>query len=481
VPIVPQNALNDRYDLVVAGTGFGSLFFIYGYLKKYPDNRVLALEWGRLRDHEWQIANQRNTDAEFAAERTYLRSREDKPWNYNIGYGGGTNCWYSHAPRLHPNDFRLRTKYGVGEDWPMSYDELEPYYLEAEQIMIIAGPDDIGVQYPRSGPFPHPAHNFSSVDKIVKAAMPDTQFAVPCSRLRFPVGTRGPCCDSAACSICPTEAKFTALNTFGPLHDNPNFHIALESKVIAVETAGGTATGLRYETGGQEHVVEGDLIAIGCNAIHTPYLLQRSGFSHPALGKYLHEKRVINVDVLLDGLDNFDGGIPFTSFSVALLDGEHRREAGGALIYFMNHWRDGMRTEWGKWRQTLPLEIFIEELPQETNFVADEGRGMPVAHHPARSEYSARGEKRVLQLLPDLVKMLPVEDIVRVDDLPTNSHIQGTCRMGTDPAKSIVDRNLVHHEIRNLMVLGTAVWPSCGTANPSLTAAALSLRAAEQT
>jgi choline dehydrogenase-like flavoprotein len=58
--------------------------------------------------------------------------------------------------------------------------------------------------------------------------------------------------------------------------------------------------------------------------------------------------------------------------------------------------------------------------------------------------------------------------------------VQGTLRMGTDPADSVVDAGLVHHRYRNLVVVGTAVFPSCATANPSLTAAALALRAAER-
>ena len=91
-----------------------------------------------------------------------------------------------------------------------------------------------------------------------------------------------------------------------------------------------------------------------------------------------------------------------------------------------------------------------------------------------------RGAARVEQKLPELLAPLPVEKITRLDDLPTGFHIQGTCRMGADPATSIVDDGLVHHKVRNLLVLGTAVWVTCTTSNPSLTAAALSLRAADR-
>jgi choline dehydrogenase-like flavoprotein len=477
MPLVSPSTVQNNYDLVIAGTGFGSMFFLCGYLKRFPRARVLLVEWGAYRDHAWQMESQRNSDLD--PSQLYVGRRGEKPWFFTIGFGGGTNCWWAQTPRLGPNDFRLKSKYGVGEDWPLSYEELEPYYLAAEQIMLVAGPDDLGQRYPRSGPYPQPPHNLSAVDKVMKAAMPDHHFAVPCARLRISVGNRGACCDSVKCNLCPTEAKFTALNTFGPLFDLPNVHLLANARVLAVDMAGGTAKGLRYSSGGRERVVEGDLIAVGCNAIHTPFILMRSGLKHPALGKYLHEKSVMQFEVLLQGLDHFDGGIPTSGLNTLWTDGEHRREGGAALVYFVNHYyRYGLRPEWGRWRQTLPIEVLVEDLPLETNMVVDEGGDLPVVRHPARSEYNKRGTDRVVEKLPDLLAPLPVERIIRHDDIPTYAHIQGTCRMGSEPASSIVDADLLHHEVRNLLVLGTAVWPTCGTTNPSLTASALALRSA---
>jgi choline dehydrogenase-like flavoprotein len=112
--------------------------------------------------------------------------------------------------------------------------------------------------------------------------------------------------------------------------------------------------------------------------------------------------------------------------------------------------------------------------------VVDEGAQVPTVKHTGSSTYGLKGIERAVKRLPELLSPLPVERIIRRADAPTGYHIQGTCRMGKDPASSIVDADLVHHSVRNLLVLGTAVWPSCGTANPSLTAAALSLRAAAQ-
>ncbi|MBP2234735.1 choline dehydrogenase-like flavoprotein [Sinorhizobium kostiense] len=477
MPVIAPEMIEDHYDLVIGGTGFGSMFFLHGYRRRFPRARVLLVEWGGFHDRSWQIENQRNSDTDAA--QTFVQDPDEKPWFFTLGFGGGTNCWWANTPRLSPNDFRLRTMYGVGEDWPISYEDLEPYYVAAEQIMLVAGPNDLGCRYPRSAPYPQPAHNLSSVDRIMKSAMPDHHFAVPTARLRTPVGDRGPCCDSVQCNLCPLDAKFTALNTFGEHMDAPTVHVLPNARVLSVELEGGVAKGLRYSTGGREQVVTGDLVAIGCNAIHSPFILMRSGLFHPALGKYLHEKHVLQFEVLLDGVDHFDGGIPTAGLNTLMVDGEHRREGGAALVYFINHYfRDGLRAEWGRWRQTLPMEVFVEDLPLEANKVFDEGGEMPAVSHPRRSSYCDKGVEHVIAKLPQLLAPLPVERIIRRQDLPTGFHIQGTCRMGKDRAQSIVDGGLVHHDVRNLLVLGTSVWPSCGTANPSLTAAALSLRAA---
>jgi choline dehydrogenase-like flavoprotein len=83
--------------------------------------------------------------------------------------------------------------------------------------------------------------------------------------------------------------------------------------------------------------------------------------------------------------------------------------------------------------------------------------------------------------MPRVVRALPVEDM-RIVPEPnrTEAHVQCTTPMGDDPATSVVDRDLRHHKLRNLLVLGASVFPTCPPGNPTLTLSALSLRAAER-
>jgi len=78
-------------------------------------------------------------------------------------------------------------------------------------------------------------------------------------------------------------------------------------------------------------------------------------------------------EVMLGGLKNFDGRVPATGCNLSWIDGDHRKGAVAALVHFVNYYTRGLRTEFGRWQEVLPLEIFVEDLLQATNFVTDEG------------------------------------------------------------------------------------------------------------
>ncbi|MET0660396.1 MAG: GMC family oxidoreductase, partial [Steroidobacteraceae bacterium] len=117
----------ERFDLVVIGSGFGSLFFVEGFLAKRPNARVLILERGSVHPLAWQLEHGRNSDVDHTS--TFRAPREHKEWNFTIAAGGGMNCWFGQTPRLHPTDFQMRSRYGVAQDWPLEYEELDPYYV----------------------------------------------------------------------------------------------------------------------------------------------------------------------------------------------------------------------------------------------------------------------------------------------------------------------------------------------------------------
>lgn len=467
------------FDLIVIGTGFGSSFYLHKYLQRARNGaRVLVLERGGSHGTDWQVAERRNSDIDHTT--MFLKQgMSDKAWRFNIGFGGGSNCWWACTPRMMPNDFRLKSMYGVGRDWPISYDQLEPWYQEAEEVVAISG-SDTGAPFPRSKAYPQPPHRFTDPDRLLKAAYPDGWFPQPTARARIATPTRAACCTNSICNLCPISAKFTVANDLSDLYQDDRVSLLLRAEALAIERAGGMATGVVYRRDGAEHTAQGDLIVLGANAIFNPYILMKSGLDHPLLGRRLHKQTSVDALVYLDGLDNFQGSTSITGHGYMLYDGPHRSQYGACLIEGWN--RPEFRNEPGRWRQIQLLKCIVEDLPLERNRVtlSQDHPGKPVVHFEARSDYAMRGVAVLDEALPRLLEKLPVERVeIKRSVNVTEAHVLDTTVMGDDPADSVVDSNLAHHQVRNLMVMGSGAFPTSAPANPSLTISALGLRAAE--
>jgi len=469
--------MSQDYNVIIVGTGFASSFFLSAYLEKVGlTERILVLERGQLDTHSWQIENRRNSST--SVEETFINNNPKKKWYYTPSFGGGSNCWWAATPRMMPNDFRMKSVYGVGVDWPVSYEELEALYYQVELAMAVSGPDD-GSPFPRSQPYPQPPHRFTDPDKILKAAYPDLYFQQPTARARVATANRPACCASGVCDLCPINAKFTILNEMRALYEDPRVTLILGATVQAVETTAGVATSVTYLEGGRLQRAKGDLIVLGANALFNPHILLRSNLDHPLLGKRLHEQVSIGVTVDLDGVDNFQGSTSITGFGYMLYDGEHRAQYAGCLMESFNI--PYIRLERGKWRQRMILKYVFEDLPSEQNYVTTnvDDPTLPETVYLGHSNYTQKGIDRLSDVLPELLKPLPLEQIrINPEVDPTVFHIQGTTVMGNDPETSVVDRYLVHHQVRNLLVLGSSVFPTGAPANPTLTLSALSLWAA---
>lgn len=466
-----------HFDTVIIGTGFGSSMFLHEALRHARTGRVLVLEWGDMVSHRQQLEAGKPS---LVSPGSTFSNSGPRPWNFTIGFGGGTNCWFGQTPRLHPNDFRLRTLYGVGSDWPFGYEELEPYYCEAETIIAVSGDPDDAATLPRTRPYPQPMHRLSTPDRLLKAARPGLHFGVPTARPRHATDTRAACCASMRCGLCPADAKFTVNNSMMATYEHSAVTLCPGARVIALDTMNGTVRAVRYEWGGREYTANGDLFVLGANAIHSPAILLRSGIDAGPVGKGLHESHGVEVEVKLDGMDNFDGSTIITGQDYGSYDGDFRREAGSALLLFLNFWKFGLRTERGRWRQSLPIVINVEELPRDTDRVTVRPDGSVHVSTGPVSAYARAGERRAIAKLPEILSALPVESIGEPVFRPTESHLQGTVRMGRDPATSVIDSQQVHHVYRNLIAVGSGVLPACSASPPSLTASALSIRAARK-
>ncbi|RMD86962.1 MAG: GMC family oxidoreductase, partial [Candidatus Dadabacteria bacterium] len=470
----------NRYKMIVVGTGLASTFFLMRSFK--GDGSVLVIERGKRDTHSWRVANRRHMQKHGVVssvdyESTFINLNRHKEWVYTPAFGGSSNCWWGHTPRFHPSDFKLNSLYGVGRDWPVSYDDLEKYYCEAERVMQVAG--EMSDLFPRSQPFPLKPHTLNRVDQLMRKANPSMYIPLPCARPSKELPHRHRCCASGVCYLCPVDAKFTVLNELAWIYERDGIELMLESEALALDIEGGKAKGVVVRHGGEIKRIKGDIIVLGANAIFNPAILLRSGDRSPGLGEGLSEQLSIGCRVMLDGVRNFQGSTSHTAHGYMLYDGAHRKERGAVLIESSNI--PLLRLEKGRYREAANFKFIIEDLPSPKNRIEVKGWEKPKLIFEGHSNYALSSLQYVKETAHRVFAPLPVERIKFSEKpLKTESHILGTTPMGVDRDNSVVDPNLVHHRYRNVLVLGGSVFPTITPSNPSLTICALSLMAADR-
>jgi hypothetical protein len=210
------------------------------------------------------------------------------------------------------------------------------------------------------------------------------------------------------------------------------------------------------------------------------HILLNSGDTNKSTGHYLAEQIGYYALVNLDGLENKGGSSIITANGFMLHDGAHRSDHAACIIE--NHNDYFVRYEHGKWRNIAKFKFVFEDVPQYENCVRrSENRRAPSVHYSSHSDYVNKGLAHLHEEIGKILSPLPVEDIY-LDDRPqaSESHILGTTRMSDNPESGVVDKHLLHHNYRNLFVLGGSTFPSISPSNPTLTLSALSLWAADK-
>jgi choline dehydrogenase-like flavoprotein len=475
--------MSESYDVAIVGTGFAGAFFLMRYLERAAKTaRVIVLERGGPDPKAWQIENRRTSSIQ--PEEVFVNLTPEKEWLVSPGFGGNSKCWWAGATRMMPGDFKLRTRHGVGDDWPLSYEDLVPHYEVVEDVMKVSGPPDSPM--PRSRPFPLPPHRFADTDVLLKQKFPDSWFHPMTARASAPTETRGVCCGTGICELCPVDAKFTVQNGLARIYSDRRVTLRMHCTVDRVDTAGGsTATGLICTREGKSERVQADLVVLGASAMFNPHILLRSGIEHRLLGKRLHEQLPIDVCLDLDGVKGYNGSTTISGNGYMFYEGEHRGRHAACLIENWNspfpYGRAALRTENGRWDHRMYMRFMFDDLPREDNTVTVHPADprLPEARFKDYSDYAQRGVDQIPKMLDKLASALPIQRVESMTRGRTSAHIQGTVVMGNDPATSIVDRHLIHHRIRNLMVLGASAFPTASPSYPTVTVSALSLWAAD--
>ncbi len=443
----------------------------------------------------------------------------DYPLNDNRvkGVGGTTLHWQAYCLRFIESDFRMRSLYGLAEDWPISYDELEPYYGEAEAELGVAGADDNPFASHRSTPFPLPAFPIGYDERFIVRAGQDlgiTFHSFPQARTSHAYRDRPACDTYGVCRVCPTRARYSADIHVELAESTGNVLVVPEACVVRLEADGNRRIRRAiYRTrDGEEHALSATRFVLAAHAVESARLLllsaqegHRDGLANRsgAVGRFFMEHmgqlRAASLD---EPLYPYRTGF-VTTYSQQFHDRPQRDEASGFLLRgnagggraegiissetlrsgnwgeaFARQLETRIDNEYGR---TMMLGSAVEPLPSEHNRVEldpdlRDAFGDPAPRLTyAQSEYERAGHNAADEHLHALADALGAESLGPAWN-HFSSHHAGTCRMGTDPDTSVVDANLRAHDLDNLYVLGSSTFVTLSVVNPTLTIAGLALR-----
>lgn len=466
-----DEAAGRRWDVIVVGTSFAAMFFARG-LQRNHRMSVLFVERGPFVSREQQVEDPAARVYEaFSQNNT---SGHEKTWVAQKMFGGNSNCWTGCVPRFHPNDFRMKSAYGVEVDWPITYAELEPYYYDVEAVMEVAGGGS-DHHLPRDRPFPFPPHAPNNVDVVLRKHDPINWFAQPAARSNG--GRRTSCCSNGLCHLCPVDAKFTILNSLEDFEtDNTHYLLSHEVRKLAVE--GGRSRGVIVrDKAGRETELGADLVGLGANAISNAAILMRTGVQNPHLGRGIAEQasRTIRYHI---PFANFFGGTKITGHGYLHYDGQHRRNRAGVLMEIRNDLTIARLGRRGDWLNVLSVKFISDTLVNPNNRMILQD-GEPHIEWVGYGKYALDGLDHAID---QSLGMFPFEATVRHDWglRDTEAHIQGMTAMGRTADEGVTNLDGEVFGLPGVRVMGSGVFPTCSPANPTLTLAALALRAGER-
>jgi choline dehydrogenase-like flavoprotein len=480
------------YDAVVIGTGLGGSTLAYRLAQR--GMHVLILEKGdvlQLRPHQLGEPTGINVNS-FPA----LAAKEMSfPHGLNI-VGGQTKFYGAAMYRMRESDFLgIPHEAGVSPAWPITYNELEPYYCEAERIYRVHGASQGDpTEPPRSFPFPHPPLPHaplvaSLVDRL-------RQSGTPVSSLprALDYGPDGKCvlCSTCDAYYCRLDAKMDAETAaLRPALASGYVELMTRARCLRILTSedGTKATGVLVERDGEQQLLHADVVAVCAGVGRSAHLLLESrttkhphgiGNSSQCVGLYYgghtagmlfpmlsFTKKLPEMHTKTFAINAYYNGAPDWPYPLGVI------QAVGQLPF----WDRDVVAWWKRYAARLVGERSIfclymtEALPtKETGFEIFEGRIVGM-RPPVQN--TATFEK---------LRLLAIDVFRRAGYLVVAPHHRalyhptGTVVFGADPRFSVLDRNCKVHDIDRLFVVDASVLPSAGAVNTGLTIAALALK-----
>ena len=523
--------MTEQADIVIIGSGIAGALCAWRLAR--TGRRVLVLEAGprvdradvvkrfasaHRYDYSWGYPNTPSAPRPDWSEGRDHYIVQDGPDRVTFEYlrivGGTTWHWAADCDRVLPNDVRLKSEYGVGLDWPFGYEEIEPYYAEAERELGVSGDSDVHYGSPRSTAPPLPPLPKTFGEKVVADILSKVgiSFATQAvARNSIAYDGRPQCDGYGKClSICPIGAQYAAI-----VHVEKAEQIGARviENALAVNVEGDTSgviTGVRFRrSDGSTELAVAKTYIIAANAVELPKLLLASASerypkglanSSDQVGRNFMAHPVLQTRMEAAKPLYLGRGPNSTMYIHSFRDLQSRRTEAAASMFVENVFNIFPATLELLADNVLPpnldvairkraiheVEIFsfMEQLPRPENRITIDSSERDSSGQPRirvaykLSDYEKRGIARTKQRLDKIGRLLGSKWL-KYNDLATQNHLAGTLRMGKNPKSSVVDPFGRAHDHPNLYVVGGAVFPTCPAIAPTMTIAGLSLRTAE--
>jgi choline dehydrogenase-like flavoprotein len=497
-------------DLVVVGAGAGGITLAQRLAR--AGWRVLILEKGPFwdPDRDW-VSDEKGAGPIYWTDKRIISGTDPVEMGKNnsgVGVGGSMTHFAGYTPRFHPSDFEVRTRDGVGVDWPLAYTDLKPYFERVERELPVAGQD-----WPWGDPhtYPHAPHPISGAAAVAWRGAEDCGIEMrvgPVSITNGAFGNRPHCIYRGFClQGCKVNAKASPLITHLPDAVEHGVEVRAECMVVRVEVdeASGRAIGVTYMRDGREHFQPADAVAVCGYAIETPRLLLNStsrrhpdglGNGSDQVGRYVMVQGATQVAGRFPmDLRMYKAPPPEVSSEQFYETDPARGFARGFSIQTVSplpigwaehvqgdgHWGASLREYMRDYNHWTVLGVLCELLPQAENRVtlADECDQfeMPVANFShSLCDNDKRNIAYATETMERIWKHAGAQDILKIDRF---AHLVGGARMGSSPEDSVVDSSHRVWGVPNLFLVDGSVFPTEGAANPALVIMALADRCAD--
>lgn len=450
-------------------------------------------------------------------------------WSASL-VGGSSVHFTANFWRFRPTDFNERSTLGAIpgadlQDWPITYDELEPYYSKVDWDVGVSGEAGAWGEPRRSRPYPVPPLPVKSSGILFERGARKLgwhPFPAPMAILSRPHNGRMACQNCGFCQGygCEFGAKSSTLASMIPLAEGsgrcevrPNCHV----RKVEVDARGRASAVIYYDAEGKEQRQRARAVVLSCNGAETPRLLLMSrsnrfpqglANSSGAVGRHLMFNGATITPGTYEHPLNEYKGVQVTRIALDWYDSDPKRGfyGGGGLdaraditlpIFFALNAAEPGRRNWGADYKRMLAHDFTRQmtvfghttsLPVASNSITldpthKDERGLPAIRVTYRDH---EDDLKMMRFLAERSKELHVAAgavshfAFPVEVSGGTAHLLGTCRMGNDPRTSVVDRNHRAHDVPNLFICDGSSLVTSGRGQPTMTIMALAFRAAEK-